>query len=168
MATIDVEVAAFGQPSGFEDRMRRTKFEIPFGHAFDKREVSSSKSVVRSGARPSSISRRGVCGTTSPQSGCRRRSQRFSLRGRPPGTKKEKFSDRRPPRSGIHARLAQNGVWDRDNHARKSRSQCTDPDAAHSRDDRGRDDSAHRDADCPKAIGITLIDAVRDQHHSQP
>ena len=98
----------------------------------------------------------------------RRRSQRFSLRGRPPGTKKEKFSDRRPPRSGIHARLAQNGVWDRDNHARKSRSQCTDPDAAHSRDDRGRDDSAHRDADYPKAIGITLIDAVRDQHHSQP
>ena len=83
-------------------------------------------------------------------------------------TKKEKFSDRAPPRSGIPARLAQNGVCDRDNHVRKSRSQCTDPDAGHSRDDRGRDDGAHRDADTPKAIGITLIDTVRDQQHSQP
>jgi hypothetical protein len=83
-------------------------------------------------------------------------------------TKKEKLSDRAPPRSGIPARLAQNGVCDRDNHVRKSRSQCTDPDAGHSRDDRGRDDGAHRDADTPKAIGITLIDTVRDQHHSQP
>jgi hypothetical protein len=73
-------------------------------------------------------------------------------------------ADRRPPRSGIPALLAQNGVCDRDNHVRKSRSQCTDPDATHSRDDRGRDDGAHRDADTPKAIGITLIDTVRDQH----
>ena len=39
----------FGQPSGLEDRMQRTKFEIPFGHAFDKRGVSSSKSAVRVG-----------------------------------------------------------------------------------------------------------------------
>ena len=54
------------------------------------------------------------------------------------------------------------------NHVRKSRNQCTDPDAAHSRDDRSRDDSAHRDADTPKEIGITLIDTVCDQHHSQP
>ena len=83
-------------------------------------------------------------------------------------TKKEKFSDRSPPRSRIPARLAQNGVCDRDNHVRESRSQCTDPDAGHSRDDRGRDDGAHRDADTPKAIGITLIDTVRDQQHSQP
>jgi hypothetical protein len=29
--------------------MERTKFEIPFGHAFDKRGVSSSKSAVRVG-----------------------------------------------------------------------------------------------------------------------
>ena len=29
--------------------MQRTKFEIPFGHAFDKRGVSSSKSAVRVG-----------------------------------------------------------------------------------------------------------------------
>ena len=65
-------------------------------------------------------------------------------------------------------RLAQNGVCDRDSHVRKSRRQCTDPDAGHSRDDRGRDDGAHRDADTPKAIGITLIDTVRDQHCSQP
>ena len=79
-------------------------------------------------------------------------------------------SDRKPRKKnsqmGIPARLAQNGVCDRDNHVRKSRSQCTDPDAGHSRDDRGRDDGAHRDADAPKAIGITLIDTVRDQHHS--
>src|SRR5215510_14068944 len=81
---------------------------------------------------------------------------------------REEFSDRAPPRSGIPARLAQNGVCDRDNHVRKSRSQCTDPDAGYSSDDRGRDDGAHRDADTPKAIGITLIDTVRDQHHSQP
>jgi len=33
----------------------------------------------------------------------------------------------------------------------------------HSRDDRGRDDGAHCDADTPKAIGITLIDTVRDR-----
>jgi hypothetical protein len=32
-------------------------------------------------------------------------------------TKKEKFSDRAPPRSGIPARLAQNGVCDRDTFA---------------------------------------------------
>jgi hypothetical protein len=64
--------------------------------------------------------------------------------------------------------VAQNGVSDRDNHARKSRRQYTDPDTGHSRDDRGRDDGAHRDADTPKAIGTTLIDSVRDQHHSQP
>ena len=88
-----------------------------------------------------------------------------SVRRKP---RKKKFSDRAPPRSGIPARLAQNGVCDRNNHVRKSRSQRTDPDAGHSRDDRGRDDGAHRDADTPKAIGITLIDTVRNQHHSQP
>jgi hypothetical protein len=36
-----------GWSSGSEDRMQRTKLEIPFGHAFDRREVSSSKSAVR-------------------------------------------------------------------------------------------------------------------------
>jgi len=55
-----------------------------------------------------------------------------------------------------------------DNHVRKSRSQCTDPDAAHTRDDRRRDDGAHRDTDTPKAIGAPFIDTVRDQHQSQP
>jgi hypothetical protein len=79
---------------------------------------------------------------------------------------RKKNSQTAPPRSGIPARLAQNGVCDRDNHVRKSRSQCTDPDAGHSRDDRGRDDGAHRDAYAPKAIGIILIDAVCDQHRS--
>ena len=86
-------------------------------------------------------------------------------------------SDRKPKRKNSQTarhpgrgfpRLAQNGLYDRDNHVRKSRSQCTDPDAGHSRDDRGRHDGAHRDADTPKAIGITLIDAVCDQHHPQP
>src|SRR6266567_2067234 len=41
----------FGQPSGLQDRLKRTKFEIPFGHAFDKRGVSSSKSAVRVGGQ---------------------------------------------------------------------------------------------------------------------
>ena len=91
-----------------------------------------------------------------------------SVRERPTATKTEKFSDRAPRRSGISARLAQNDVCDRDNHVRKSRGQCTDPDAGHSRDDRGRGEGAHRDADTPKAIGITLIETVRDQHRSQP
>lgn len=77
-------------------------------------------------------------------------------------------SDRKPRKKNFQTARRQNGVCDRDNHVRKSRSQCTDPDAGHSRDDRGRDDGAHRDADTPKAIGITLIDTVRDQHHSQP
>ena len=36
-----------GRPSRPKDRTRPTKLEIPFGHAFDEREVSSSKSVVR-------------------------------------------------------------------------------------------------------------------------
>jgi hypothetical protein len=56
-----------GQPSGLEDRMQRTKFEIPFGHAFDKRGVSSSKSAVRVGG-PSVFDQpsRGA-----PYSGCR-------------------------------------------------------------------------------------------------
>jgi hypothetical protein len=36
-----------GRPSSSKDRMQRTKLEIPFGHAFDKREVSSPKSAVR-------------------------------------------------------------------------------------------------------------------------
>ena len=91
-----------------------------------------------------------------------------SLRERPTGNQEKKFSDRAPRRSGISSRLAQNGVCDRDDHVRKSRSQCTDPDAGHSRDDRGSDEGAHRDADTPKAIGITLIETVRDQHRSQP
>lgn len=81
--------------------------------------------------------------------------------------KKEKLPDR-ATQVGDSARLAQNGVRDRDNHVRKSRNQCPNPDAAHSRDDRGSDDGAHRDAELPKAIGITLIDTVRDQHRSQP
>jgi hypothetical protein len=34
-------------PADPKDRMQRTKLEIPFGHAFDRREVSSPKSVVR-------------------------------------------------------------------------------------------------------------------------
>jgi ATP-dependent Lon protease len=38
-----------GRPSRPKDRMQRTKLEIPFGHAFDRREVSSSKSAVRAG-----------------------------------------------------------------------------------------------------------------------
>lgn len=204
----------FGRPSGPQYRMQRTNFEIPFGHAFDKRGVSSSKSAVRvggpsifdqpSGSAPyntalrsndsesersittwapgrASFSQSAVIvltptvgeaaitswpprrrmATLSSQSGRRRRSRRFSLRERPTGNQERKIL-----RSGIPARLAQNGVCDRDNHVRKSRSQCTDPDAGHSRDDRGRDDGAHRDADAPKAIGITLIDTMRDQHHS--
>ena len=122
----------FGQPSGPQDRMQRTKLEIPFGHAFDSHGYCCPK-ALRVGS-PSVFDQ----------------------------------PSRSAPRSGIPARLAQNGVCDRDNHVRKSRSQCTDPDAGHSRDDRGRDDGAHRDADTPKAIGFTLIDAVCDQHHSQP
>ena len=81
-------------------------------------------------------------------------------------SKKKSQTARRPGRG--FPRLAQDGVRDRDNRVRESRSQYTDPDDAHSRDDRGRDDGAHRDADIPKAIGITLIDAMRDHHHSQP
>jgi hypothetical protein len=37
----------FGLPSGPLHRTRPAKLEIPFGHAFDRREVSSSKSAVR-------------------------------------------------------------------------------------------------------------------------
>src|SRR5215475_8018274 len=96
-----------------------------------------------------------------------RRDARFSP-GASERKPRKKNSQIAPPRSGIPERLAQNGVCDRDNHVRKSRSQCTDPDAAHSRDDRGRDNAAHRDAETPKAIGITLIDTVHDQHRSQP
>jgi len=129
------------RPSGPQDRMQPTKSEIPFGHAFDKRGVSRD------------------CAT--------RRDARFSP-GASDRKPRKKFSDRAPRRSGISSRLAQNGVCDRDDHVRKSRSQCTDPDAGHSRDDRSRDEGAHRDADTPKAIGITLIETVRDQHRSQP
>jgi hypothetical protein len=39
----------FGQPSRPKDRTQPTKLEIPFGHAFDRREVSPSKSAVRAG-----------------------------------------------------------------------------------------------------------------------
>jgi hypothetical protein len=81
---------------------------------------------------------------------------------------KKNYQAAAPPRSGIPVRHAQNGLRGRDNRGRKSRSQCTDPEATHSRDDRGRDDGAHRDADTPYAIGITLIDTVRDQRLSQP
>ena len=100
--------------------------------------------------------------------GCATGETHGSFRERPTGNQERKFSDCARPRSGIPVRLAQNGVCDCDNPVRKSPSQCTDPDTSHSRDDRGRDDGAHRDADTPKAIGITLIDTVRDQHHSQP
>jgi hypothetical protein len=37
----------FGQPSGPQDRTPPTKLEIPFGHAFDRREVSLPISAVR-------------------------------------------------------------------------------------------------------------------------
>lgn len=33
-------------PARLKDRTRRTKLEIPFGHAFDRREVSSSKGAM--------------------------------------------------------------------------------------------------------------------------
>jgi hypothetical protein len=36
-----------GRPSRPKDRTQPTKLEITFGHAFDRREVSSSKSAVR-------------------------------------------------------------------------------------------------------------------------
>ena len=46
-----------GRPSRPKDRMQRTKLEIPFGHAFDRREVSSPKQmpvkIARSTPRPS-------------------------------------------------------------------------------------------------------------------
>src|SRR5205814_10626130 len=111
--------------------------------------------------------RSSVAGRWSPLGCATSRDARF-FPGAPTGNQERKFSDRAPSRSGITARLAQNGACDRDNHVRKSRSQCTDPDTGHSRDDRGRDDGAHRDADTPKAIGTMLIDSVRDQHRSQP
>jgi hypothetical protein len=41
-----------GRPSRPKDRIQRTKLETPFGHAFDRREVSSSKSAVRACVRP--------------------------------------------------------------------------------------------------------------------
>jgi hypothetical protein len=196
----------FGQPSGPQHRMQRTKLEIPFAHAFDSHGLSSSKSAVCVSPSPVIVltptfgeaaitswpprrrmatpfepirpeppittisianSPSSVAGRWSSLGCATRRDARFSGSVREE-TKKEKFPDRAPPGSGISERLAQNGVCDRDNHVRKSRSQCTDPDAAHSRDDRGRDNGAHRDAKPPKAIGITLIDTVRDQHGSQP
>src|SRR4051794_9879368 len=69
----------------------------------------------------------------------------ISLRERPRKTKKERFSDR-----GFRGPGAEQ-LCDRDSHVRKSRSQRTDPDPGHSRDDGGRDDGAHRDAYAPKA-----------------
>jgi hypothetical protein len=39
-----------GRPSRPKDRTQPTKLEITFGHAFDRREVSSSKSAMH-GAR---------------------------------------------------------------------------------------------------------------------
>ena len=39
----------FGLSSGPQHRTQPAKLEIPFGHAFDRREVSSSKSAVRAG-----------------------------------------------------------------------------------------------------------------------
>ena len=47
MASINVEAAACSVSPGPQDRMQRTKLEIPFGHAFDSHGVSSPKSVVR-------------------------------------------------------------------------------------------------------------------------
>jgi hypothetical protein len=40
-----------GRPTRPNDRTQRAKLEIPFGHAFDRREISSSKSAVRTAAR---------------------------------------------------------------------------------------------------------------------
>jgi hypothetical protein len=58
--------------------------------------------------------------------------------------------------------FAPGGVCDRVIHARKSRSQRSNPYAAHPCDDRGRDNGAHRDACNPKAIRVAPIYAVRD------
>jgi hypothetical protein len=46
MASINVEAAACSASPGPQDRMQRTKFEIPFGYTFDNHGVSSPKSVV--------------------------------------------------------------------------------------------------------------------------
>src|SRR6516165_11196137 len=48
------------------------------------------------------------------------------------------------------------------------RSERPDPDAAHSGDDRGRDNGAYCDARAPNAVGAALIHAVGDQHDSKP
>jgi hypothetical protein len=140
----------FGRSSGPQDRTQPAKLEITFGHAFDKRGYRCLEALRAPAARPSFISRFGVF----PGASDRKPRKKNSRTARHP--------------VGVPARLAQIVLCDRDNHVRKSRSQSTDPDTGHSRDDRGRDDGAHRDADTPKAIGITLIDTVRDQHHSQP
>ena len=77
----------------------------------------------------------------------------------------------------MHSQTARHQDWesrargaerlrDRDIDVRKSPPRRIDPDAGHSRNDRGRDYGAHRDADPPEAIGIALIDTVCDQHHS--
>jgi hypothetical protein len=47
------------------------------------------------------------------------------------------------------------------------RPRLADPNPAHTRDDRGRDNGAYCDARAPKTICGASIDAVRDQHHPQ-
>ena len=47
MASFNVEAAAYSaSPVDPQDRTQPTRLEIPFGHAFDRREISSSKSAV--------------------------------------------------------------------------------------------------------------------------
>ena len=43
----------FGQLSGPQDRMQRTKLEIPYGHAFDSHGLCRPKALCASPARPS-------------------------------------------------------------------------------------------------------------------
>jgi hypothetical protein len=47
------------------------------------------------------------------------------------------------------------------------RRRLADPNPAHTRDDRGRDNGAYCDARAPKTICGASIDTVRDQHHPQ-
>jgi hypothetical protein len=48
-----------------------------------------------------------------------------------------------------------------------SRRRLADPNPAHTRDDRRRDNAADCDARAPKTICGASIDTVRDQHHPQ-